>query len=107
MIVFFFYQWQQGVKCGFNIVYQCYVDFVVCVNIVWVDVNLNDFGIVWIKGVIGELGVEQDQCIGVYYGVEVRREVNQVGYFYIIRVIVFNVFFVVQGMNDWCFQFCC
>ncbi len=102
-IAFFFHQRQQGAKRGFNIAHQRHVDFAVRANTARVDVNLNDFGIARIKGAVGELGAEQDQRIGVHHGVEARREANQAGHSHIIRVIVLNVLFAAQGMNDWRF----
>ncbi len=65
-----------------------------------VNVDLNNFGVGWIEGAIGELGAQQDQGIGVHHGVEARGEANQPGHADIVRIVVLHVLFAAQGVDD-------
>ena len=97
---FLFEKRQQRAEGGFDIAYQCHIHFTVGANTAGIDINLNDFGIRRIEGAIGELGAEQDQGVGVHHGVEAGGEANQPGHPHIIRIVVFNVLFAAQRMND-------
>lgn len=65
-----------------------------------VDINLDNFGVGGVEGPVGELGAKKHQGIGIHHGMETRGEANQSGHPDIIGIIILNVLFATQGMDD-------
>ena len=101
---FLFQQRQQGGKGGFDVAHQRHIDLAVRADAGRVDINLNDFGIRRVKRAVRELGAEQDQRVCVHHGVEAGRKTDQPGHAYIVGVIVFDVLFAAQGVDNRGFQ---
>ncbi|MNC05686.1 hypothetical protein D3C75_531770 [compost metagenome] len=99
-VCFFFQKRNQCRKCGFNIPDQRHIHFTVCSDTARVDVNLNDFRVSRIESAIRKLGAEQNQRVGIHHGVEAGRKTNQPGHTYVIRVVILNVLFTAQSMDN-------
>ena len=65
-----------------------------------VDINLNDFRIRRVERAIRELGTQQDQRVGVHHGVEAAGETDQTGHPHIKGVVVLDVLFTAQGVDN-------
>lgn len=105
VVVFVGDLWQQCFSCGLDVVDQFQVEWVLFVQLCVVDVDLDGFCVVGVELFVWEVVVQYQQCVGGFYCLIFGCEVEQVCYFDVEGVVVFDEFFVVQGVDDWCIEF--
>ena len=69
-----------------------------------VDIYLDDGAFAGVERAIRELGAQQNQRVGVHHGVETGGEADEPGHTDIVRVVVLDVLFTAQRVDDGGFE---
>ena len=90
----------QRIKRVLHISNHPQIDRSTAANLFPEPIQLNNFGVLRIELLIGEIRSQHQQGVAVHHGVVARRKTKQPGHSDVIRIVVFDKFLATQRMDD-------